>query len=554
MSQLQTNYVNILDTLKTKIRQARIRATVNINIELLKLYWEIGKTIIEEQKKEGWGAKIIDKLAADLKTEFPDFKGLSVRNLKYMRAFTEAYPSFGSIIQPTAAQSQNTENHHNKIVQVSPAQLEKNNPIQFMQGDLAQLSWYHHTTLLDKVKEREMRLFYIHETIQNGWSRDVMVHQIEGGLHQRQGNISSNFKNTIAPEQSELVQQLFKDPYKFEFIYLGKQAKERDLEDALMNQLTKFLLELGQHFAFMGRQYKVMAGEREYFFDLLFYHTRLKRYIVIDLKIDEFKPEYKGKMEFYLNLADEHLTQKDDEKSIGLILCKTKDGLVVEYALRDSTKPIGIAEYKINELLPANIRGELPTVEELEAEIEKGYEELKSPSQKRFDTLKEKLSQLKGEAIKQIATTPILFEIIDKSLVPLYKSLLKHMADFNELFYGSNYNWQGRDGNITDITQLAEQWKNENFLKSNFDFYFSYRLNGLKKAGTEAFSAGFQLNFRIDVYWYGLTLVNHNNQQPIVKKLYHEQLTVADIESIVETTYNFVLHDIERDIERIKNK
>ncbi len=337
MNQLQSDYINILNTLKEKIRQARIRASVAVNVELLQLYWEIGNTILELQKEEGWGAKIIDKLAIDLKMEFSDFKGLSVRNLKYMRAFAEAYPA---IVQPTAAQIQSPDNQKDKIVQGGLAQIENSSQNGFVQGMLAQLSWYHHITLLDKVKDMEIRLFYIRETIENGWSRDIMVHQIEGGLHNRKGKIVSNFKNTIAPEQSELVQQLFKDPYKFDFIYLGKEAKERDLEDALTTQITKFLIELGQYFSFMGRQYKLVLGEKEYFFDLLFYHTRLKRYIVIDLKIDDFKPEYKGKMEFYLNLADEQLKQKDDEKSIGLILCKTKDGLVAEYALRDSSKPI----------------------------------------------------------------------------------------------------------------------------------------------------------------------------------------------------------------------
>ena len=546
----ENNYQNILKSLKEKIRMARMRASLKVNRELLGVYWEIGNVILAEQKEQGWGAKIIDKLAADLKSEFPDLTGLSTRNLKYMRAFAESYPNFG-IVQQGAAQMQNIENQGNEFVQGALAQTGDNAQYQFVQGMLAQLSWYHHITILDKVKDRDTRLFYIQETVQGGWSRDVMVHQIEAGLHQRKGKILSNFKNTIAPEQSELVQQLFKDPYKFEFIYLGKEAKERDLEDALTNQLTKFLLELGQYFSFMGRQYKLMLGEKEFFFDLLFYHTRLKRYIIIDLKIDEFKPEYKGKMEFYLNLADEHLKQKDDEKSIGLILCKTKDGLVVEYALRDSTKPIGIAEYKINELLPENIRGELPSIEQLEAEIGKEYEELKSPAQKRFDLLKEKLAALKGNEIKQTATKEILFEIFDQSLMPLYTVLLARMEDFNDMFVSHNYLWEGKN-KIEKLEDLAGEWKNEEFLKSKMDFYFSYHFNGFKKAGTETFSTGFQLNYRIDTYWYGFTLVNYNNQQPFIKKLYDEQLTPQEIDGIVDMVYNEMISEIEKNIERIK--
>ena len=547
----ENNYQNILTSLKEKIRMARIRASLKVNRELLGIYWEIGTVILAQQKEQGWGAKIIDKLAADLKSEFPDLKGLSTRNLKYMRAFAEAYPNF-VFVQPDAAQIQNIEKQGSLFVQGALAQIGDNPQQEFVQGMLAQLSWYHHITLLDKIKDRDTRLFYIQETVQGGWSRDIMVHQIESGLHQRKGKILSNFKNTIAPEQSELIQQLFKDPYKFEFIYLAKEAKERDLEDALTHQLTKFLLELGQYFSFMGRQYKLMLGEKEYFFDLLFYHTRLKRYIVIDLKIDDFKPEYKGKMEFYLSLADEHLKQAGDEESIGLILCKTKDGLVAEYSLRDSTKPIGIAEYKINELLPENIRGELPSIEELEAEIEKEYEELKTPSQKRFDLLKEKLSALKGEEIKQTATTEILFSIFDNSLLPLYSALIARMQDFNHMFVSHTYQWQAKNSSINNIDQLATHWKDEEYLRSNREFYFNYQMHGFKKAGTEAFNISFQLNYRIDTYWYGFTLINYNEQRPFIKKLYGEQLTSQEINETVDLIYNEMISDIETNVERIK--
>lgn len=546
----QNNYISVLNSLKEKIRQRRYKAASAINAELLKLYWEIGNTIIEQQKEEGWGAKIIDKLAADLKMEFPDFKGLSIRNLKYMRAFAEAYPKFLSIVQPIDAQIKSNDkdnNNDSEIVQVQLALVSVNSQHDFVLGVLAQLSWYHHITLLDKVKDENTRMVYIQETVQNGWSRDVMVHQIESGLHNRKGKISSNFKNTIAPEKSELVQQLFKDPYKFDFIHLGKEAKERDLEDALTNQLTKFLLELGQYFSFMGRQYKLMLGEKEYFFDLLFYHTRLKRYIIIELKIDDFKPEYKGKMEFYLNLADEYLKQADDEESIGLILCKTKDGLVAEYALRESSKPIGISQYNLSELLPENIRGEMPSIEEIEAEIDKEYEELKTPSQKRFETLKGKLSQLKGAEIQQTASTDTLFEIFDKSLMPLFQTILNRMGDFKEMFVSQNYYWKGKNSNINSIDELANVWKDEEFLKANYYLDFSYQLNGFKRAGVETFDVGFRLRYFIQTYWYGF---GFESKEPFLKKLYHEQLTTKDIGLIVDSIINLAMDEMEI---RIKN-
>ena len=446
-----------------------------------------------------------------------------------MRAFAEAYPDF-IIVQPALAQLHTIDNQSNNIVQVT----------------LAQLSWYHHITLLDKIKDRETRLFYITETIQNGWSRDVMVHQIEGGLHERKGRIQSNFPITI-PEKSELVQQLFKDPYKFEFIYLGMEAKERDLEDALVNQLTKFLLELGQHFAFLGRQYKVLVGEKEYFFDLLFYHTRLKRYIVIDLKIDDFKPEYKGKMEFYLNVADEHLKQPEDEKSIGLILCKTKDSLVVEYTLRDSTKPIGIAEYKINQMLPDNIRGELPTIEELEAQIEKGYEELKTPADKKFDRIKVLLGNLKTEEIKEKISEAKCAEMLTKIIFPLKanldKSLNDAMREFGEAIWTYGIDNFYKSSEDSALTALQEK-------KIVQELELQLRLIGMKKAGINTFNVWTTVYINLQDFYYKIGNERFPNA-PWYENVYHILPNREELQSIEEKFKNMVYDEIERHIKMI---
>lgn len=556
MSLLHPDYINILNALKEKIKQARTKAAITVNVGLLKLYWEIGMIVSAQEKTKGWGAKVVVQLSKDLSSEFSDMKGFSQRNLRYMRDFALAYPELGitdtqSILQQAAAKSPSNET--TLILQGMPAkfQIPDNQYITILQESLAKLSWYHHTTLLDKVKDREIRLFYIQETIQNGWSRDVMVHQIEGGLHQRQGKIASNFKNTIAAEQSELVQQLFKDPYKFEFIYLGKEAKERDLEDALINQLTKFLLELGQHFAFMGRQYKVMVGEREYFFDLLFYHTRLKRYIVIDLKIDEFKPEYKGKMEFYLNLADEHLKQKDDEKSIGLILCKTKDGLVVEYALRDSSKPIGIAEYKINELLPANIRGELPSIEELEAEIEKEMEELKKPVDKKYDRLKELISGIKQPKVKEKRSPKTSQRVFTKVVLPLRDEIKKALAKISKEFSGNEIMvWTDNQGHRTDAEAQAHVKKHKEFN----EYRIEIRLRGFKPAGTKAFDIWKDLCITTGNYNYAIGLGRNQQQNILPEKLYHELPDKKEFEKVVEKITESIIDDITQQIERIKQE
>ncbi len=320
-SEISKNYTSILQDLKEKIRRARLQATIAVNNELLNVYWEIGEAIRIQEQIEGWGTKTIERLAKDLRLEFQDMKGLSPRNLRYMRDFALAYPQF-TVLQGRVEMSEINENQHFVILQRS----------------VAKLPWGHNCTLLDKVNQVEERAFYAQKTVQNGWTRDMLVNQIESGLFKRQGAITNNFEVTLPDYQSELALQLFKDPYHLDFVMLGEEAKEKDLEDALMNHITKLLLELGDGFAFMGRQKRLEAGGREFFVDLLFYHTKLRRYVIIDLKIGEFEPEFISKMNLYLGLADDTFMGQHDEPSIGLILCKTKNKIVAEYALRDTNK------------------------------------------------------------------------------------------------------------------------------------------------------------------------------------------------------------------------
>ena len=526
------NYVDVINGLKQKIHSTRLQTVIAVNAQMLAIYWEIGNTILAQQKADGWGTKIIKRLSNDLKLEFPDMKGLSERNLVYMQTFASNYPYF-SITQEALAQNEPSTENRDSII---------------TQAILAKLTWYHHITLLDKVKDAEEKLFYIKETIQNGWSRDLMVHQIESGLFHRRGKITNNFNQTVLPEQSELVTQIFKDPYKFDFIYLGREAKERDLEDALTTQLMKFLLELGQWFSFMGRQYKIQLGEKEYFFDLLFYHTRLKRYVVIDLKINEFKPEYKGKMEFYLNLADEQLKSDGDEPSIGLILCKTKDGLVAEYALRDSNKPIGIAEYKLNEALPENFKGDLPSIEELEAEIERSYEEAKTPSQKKFDALKERLASINTGEIKDGLTLPVLQNLFQKTLSPFFDLLLNRLHAFDSYFYSQEHSWQGLLTCISNPENLIQSWKNEDIVNSYHNPRFNYNLIGFLKNGVDTFNVILQLTFNITPFWFGITIEGYNNQLPLLKKLYHDGLSQQEMQHVCDVAVEYLTEEINRRI------
>ena len=327
-------YQSWLADLKNRVKTAQLKAALAVNSELILLYWQIGKSILEKQDELGWGAKVIDQLSKDLGSSFPDMKGFSSRNLKYMRLFAETYPE-------------------EAIVQQA----------------VAQIPWGHNVRILDKVKDPEQRLWYIHKTIENGWSRNILTMQIESGLYNRSGKAISNFKDTLPALQSDLARQTLKDPYNFEFLGIAEDALEKEVEKASIEHIRNFLLELGTGFAFVGSQYHLGLGGEDFYLDLLFYHTQLRCYIIIDLKTGKFKPEYAGKMNFYLNVVDDKLRHKDDQPSIGLILCKHKNEIIAEYSLRGHTKPMGVSEYQLTQALPEGLKGKLPTVKEIEAEF-----------------------------------------------------------------------------------------------------------------------------------------------------------------------------------------
>ncbi|MCC7492840.1 MAG: DUF1016 family protein [Fimbriimonadaceae bacterium] len=331
---LPADYPELLRDLQERIRMTQIRAAVGVNRELVLLYWRIGREILVKQAERGWGAAVIDRLAADLRRTFPDQKGFSARNLKYMRAFAAAWPE-------------------EAIVQQA----------------VAQLPWGHNLVLLTKLDSPDDRIWYTRQSCAHGWSRSILTHQIETGLIRRQGAALTNFERTLPGPQSELAQQITKDPYTFDFLTLGPAAHERDLERGLLGHVREFLLELGVGFAFVGSQYHLDVGSQDFYLDLLFYHYRLRCFVVIDLKVDEFRPEYAGKMNFYLSVVDDLLRTEGDQPSIGILLCKGSQRLVVEYALRDLGKPIGVSAYDIVAALPDQLQGSLPTVEQLEQQL-----------------------------------------------------------------------------------------------------------------------------------------------------------------------------------------
>jgi len=331
-----SQFNTFIKDIKQKVLVSQQKAIQSVNYELVVLYWEIGRSILENQTKQGWGAKIIESLSKELQNAFPNMKGFSSRNLKYMRQFADTYP--------------------NKS---------------FVQEVLAQLSWYNNLTIMQKVKDENLRDWYIHKNIENGWSQSILVHQIESNLYERSENKKlTNFQNTLLPSHCEMVNEVLKDPYIFDFLTLSEKAKEKDIEEQLVKHITQFLLELGVGFAFVGKQYKIEVANKDYLIDLLFYHLKLRCYFVIELKSVAFKPEFAGKLNFYLSAVDDILKTETDNPTIGLILCKEKDKIEAEYALRDINKPIGISEYQITKNLPNDLKSRLPSIEEIEEKFE----------------------------------------------------------------------------------------------------------------------------------------------------------------------------------------
>ncbi|EFW87137.1 PDDEXK nuclease domain-containing protein [Pseudomonas savastanoi] len=327
-------YGDWLADLKGRIHIAQQRATLSVNRELVLLYWQIGQDILARQAEQGWGAKVIERLAHDLLSAFPDMKGFSPRNLKYMRAFAEAWPD-----------------------------------ADFVQAVLAQLPWYHQLALLDKLPGPETRRWYAIKAIEHSWSRNILVMQIETRLLERSGKAVTNFEASLPAPQSDLARESLKDPYRFDFLGLSTDAQERAVEDALVKHVTEFLLELGAGFAFVGRQVLLDVGGDEFFIDLLFYHLKLRCYVVIELKGGKFKPEHLGQLGFYMTAVDRQVKTEQDNPTIGLLLCKSKNKIVAEYALGDKAQPMGIAEYKLLESLPAELQTSLPSIEQLEREL-----------------------------------------------------------------------------------------------------------------------------------------------------------------------------------------
>ncbi|MDA8241650.1 MAG: PDDEXK nuclease domain-containing protein [Nitrospiraceae bacterium] len=368
----RSDFTSLLADVKKRIQDAQTRAVLAVNSELVRLYWDIGRIIDDRQQREGWGAAVIPRLSRALHNELPEIKGFSERNIKRMLAFYREYADLLAIVQEPLERMPVSEKAPLPVAQTRSAQKVPQ-PLALLQSSLLwSIPWAHHVTLMEKIKDHTVRRWYMEQTLTHGWSRNILAMQIDAKAYSRHGQAITNFEKLLPAPQSDLAQQTLKDPYIFDFLTLTEPFQERELEAELVRHLEKFLLELGQGFAFVGRQYRLDVGEEDFYIDLLFYHLRLRAFVVIDLKKGKFKPEYAGKLNFYCNVVNDRLRQPTDAPTIGLILCQTKDQLLAEYSFAGIDKPIGISTYELTRALPARLRSALPTVEEIEAELSGG--------------------------------------------------------------------------------------------------------------------------------------------------------------------------------------
>ncbi len=365
----EKNYSAFLKEVKSLIRQGHQKAAFAINAALLNLYWNLGQSIAQQQSLFEGRNNYVEQLAKDLRAEFPEMTGFSKRNIFYFRKFYLFY-SESSVQQVAALKTEQSKGE--PVQQLAALNMESSfqQPVG-LNFDLLSVPWGHHLVLLDKSKTVDEALFYLQQTIENNWSRAILILQIEQDLYSRQGKAINNFQQTLPEKQALMAEQILKDPYNFGFLTLEPKVQELDIERQLTEHITKFLLELGKGFAFIGRQYPLQVGDKDYRMDLLFYHIRLRCFVVVELKVVEFEPEFAGKMNFYLSVVDDQIKTADDQPSIGIILCKNKNKLEVEYALQGMSKPIGVSEFTVTQALPAELKSTLPTVEEFENELNK---------------------------------------------------------------------------------------------------------------------------------------------------------------------------------------
>jgi len=364
-----TDFKQWLVSLKTRIRQSQIKAAIKVNEELLRLYWDLGHDIVVRQMDAEWGSGFFDQLSKELRAEFPEMKGFSVVNLTYCKRFYQFYTQDNTILYQVGEEILLSSG-------LKPQIADNNNDIilqqvadEFKTSLIFQIPWRHHVEIFTKCKSVKEAIFYVRKTVENGWSRAMLMNFLATDLFQKQGKALNNFDRLLPEMQSDLAKEILKDPYNFDFVTLTEKYRERELEAALSANITKMLLELGKGFAFVGRQVPIMAGNKELFMDMLFYHLKLRCYVVVELKAREFDGAFTGQLGIYVSAVNHQLRTEFDTPTLGLLICKTKDNVMAQYSLESSSQPIGISEYELSQLLPENIKSELPSIEEIEERL-----------------------------------------------------------------------------------------------------------------------------------------------------------------------------------------
>ncbi|MGN6420634.1 MAG: PDDEXK nuclease domain-containing protein [Pseudobacter sp.] len=526
MDGIELNYQNILNQLVGRIKQSRQHIVKVANSELLITYWEIGKIILDQQQKEGWGKNTIGRLANDLKSEFPNSSGFSVRNLAYMQAFAEAWPQF-PILQPTVAKLQGVENQGNNNFSA-----------------LLQVPWTHHTVILSKVKTIEERIFYLNKVVENSWTKELLKINIDTDLFSRHCNAITNFDQTLAGNQSELAKLALKNPYIFDFLEVTDEIQERELERALIKHIQRFLLELGKGFAFVGNQFNVKVEDDEFALDLLFFNYNLNCFVVFELKVCDFKSEFAGKLNFYVNTIDAQYKMPSHGPTIGVLLCKTPNKTVVKYSLKGIGTPMGVAEY---DLMPKQLLVEMPTIEELEQELQKEMQVALNPMDAKRQKLNEVLSRLKGEQIKSIKEAKNVIYLFTEFLQPLNMKMQIMLSNELELFarnkfeirineslsqHFMTYDLEARLLNNGEISKLG--------LNACFD--------GFKPAGLKSFNLSKELLIELGDYKYILKI---ENSCIYSEYLYHYEWKEQDIDLIAEQWILLIIEEINEKVEGI---
>lgn len=539
---IDTKYQQWLAELKEKIRNSQMKAALKVNTEMLSLYWEIGKELNEKLAQSNWGDKIITQLAKDLLSEFPGVKGFSATNLKYIRKWYRFYNAIG---QQAVDQLETGITKTSKKISQQPVDQIIQRPVELMPEFLSRVPWGHHIQIITKVNNIEEAIFYVKQTAISNWSRAVLLHQVESGLYRRKGKAITNFGHTLPKAQSDLARETLKSPYLFDFLGLTEEVQERELEKALIQHLKKFMLELGRGFAYVGNQYNLNVGGDDFFLDLLFYNYLQHRFVVFELKVGDFEPEFTGKLNLYINTIDEQIKGEDDKPSIGVLLCRTPNETMVKYALKGIDTPMGVAEYEFTKALPKQLKGEMPTIEELEQEIEKEIEILRKPINEKKNKLKEILNRIKMDEVKKEKDNESLLYLFDEVLWKIKEyaeSILKEeMALFREAWIERSIN--GSSNRYLAAEDLKAKLSKENIY--NIGLYL--RMDGLVKAGTKAFGISMNLHLELDRYKY---TIGENRDVVWQEYLYHYKWSEDELRLKAERWCEIIIDEIARRAEQ----